>query len=83
VINEWTGSLIDPEQAAFRQSLRARTRPPAPEPDDDDWTPHRRWDSPAEKVRRKSGPPQMENPSPQALAVRRYRERVKQRKLDA
>jgi hypothetical protein len=25
----------------------------------------------------------MENPSPQALAVRRYRERVKQRKLDA
>lgn len=64
--------MLDPEQEAFRQGLRLRIRPQTDPPDD--WEPRRRVPE-----RKKSGPPRGENPSPNTLAVHRYRERLKLR----
>jgi len=69
------GPPIDPEQAAFRRALRARTRPMR-EPDDDDWQPHRRWGDPVEPgAAHPGGRPRHDNPSKAALYMRRRRER--------
>jgi hypothetical protein len=72
--------MNDPEQVAFRRLLRARTRSP-PEVDDENWQPHPSWeDSAASNPGGKRGPPLTADPSPSALAARRYRERIKSKR---
>jgi len=68
-----------PEQAEFRRGLRARTRQAA-EADDENWERRPSWEYSALLPKRKTGPPQMANPSPGVLAARRYRERLKLRR---
>jgi len=65
--------VIDPEQAAFRESLRARTRRPPADESDDEWAPRARREE--IKPRVKPGPKPGPSPSASALAARRYRER--------